>query len=201
MTQNTEATAADDVDLDDADDELSRLKARATTLGVRFAPNIKADALRARINAALADEPAAAEEAAPAAAELSPAAQKAALRRKMRDEEMKLVRLRITNMNPSKKDLHGEIFTVANKFLGIVKKYIPYGEATDEGYHVPYVIYRQLQERKFLQIKTRKNPLNKAEIIIDQRWVPEFAMEVLPPLTADELAKLAAQQMASAGIR
>lgn len=201
MTQNTEATAADDVDLDDADDELSRLKARATTLGVSFAPNIKADTLRARINAALSDEPAPVEEPAPVTAELSPAAQKAALRRKMRDEEMKLVRLRITNMNPSKKDLHGEIFTVANKFLGIVKKYIPYGEATDEGYHVPYVIYRQLQERKFLQIKTRKNPLNKAEIIIDQRWVPEFAMEVLPPLTADELAKLAAQQMASAGIR
>jgi len=218
MTQNTEATAADIENHDDADDELSHLKERARLLGIRFSPSIKAETLRDRINAALTDEPAEAaakveEPAAPAeaaakveepaapAAPLSPLAQKAALRKKLIKEEMKLVRLRITNMNPHKKDLHGEIFTVANKYLGIVKKYVPYGEATDEGYHVPYIIYRQLKDRKFLQIKTRKDPKNTGQILVDQRWVNEFAIEVLPQLTAAELAELKALQMASAGLR
>lgn len=205
MTQNTEATAADIDDHDDADDELSRLKERARLLGIRFSPSIKAETLRERINAALTDKPTEAaaevEEAAAPSAPLSPLAQKAALRKKLISEEMKLVRLRITNMNPQKKDLHGEIFTVANKYLGIVKKFVPYGEATDEGYHVPYIIYRQLKDRKFLQIKTRKDPKNPGQILVDQRWVNEFALEVLPPLTAAELAELKALQMASAGLR
>ena len=205
MTQNTEATAADIENHDDADDELSHLKERARLLGIRFSPSIKAETLRDRINAALTDEPAEAaakvEEPAAPAAPLSPLAQKAALRKKLIKEEMKLVRLRITNMNPHKKDLHGEIFTVANKYLGIVKKYVPYGEATDEGYHVPYIIYRQLKDRKFLQIKTRKDPKNTGQILVDQRWVNEFAIEVLPQLTAAELAELKALQMASAGLR
>lgn len=200
-------------DLDTTDetlpDELTLLKQRATLLGITFSNKIGVDALRARIQAKLDDsvpddgeddpddeEPAVVPVA---AARLTKAERIAAQRREIRDEEMKMVRIRITNLNPNKKELSGEIFTVANKFLGIVKKFIPYGEATEDGYHVPHIIYKQLKDRKFLNIKTRRNRTT-GQIEVEQNWAPEFALEVLPQLTRDELARLAAAQAAAGGV-
>ena len=119
------------------------------------------------------------------------------LRQEMIQEQMKLVRVRITNLDPKKKDLPGEIFTVANRYIGTVRKYIPYGEVTDNGYHIPLCIYTQLEERKFLNIKTRKG--KNGTPIIESQYVREFALEVLPQLTPDELATLAASQAAARG--
>lgn len=184
----------DGADAAAADEQLEVLKRKADMLGVKYGARIGVDALRAKINAKLNGEK---DETEPEAAELSPAAREAKLRADVLAESMKLVRLRIANLNPSKKDLHGEIFTVGNKFLGTVRKFIPYGEATDNGYHVPNVIYQQLKERKFLQIKTRTV---NGQIVIEQRWVPEFALEVMDQLTKTELNQLAASQAAAAGM-
>jgi hypothetical protein len=138
---------------------------------------------------------------APVSAEVKPVSKLAAKKNKraaMRKEQMRLVRLRITNLNPAKKDLPGEIFTFANSVLGAVRKFVPYGEATDNGYHVPYCIYQQLKEREFLQIKTSKDSRGREKI--DTKWVREFALEELPQLTEVELARLAAQQAAAKGM-
>jgi hypothetical protein len=186
--------------------EIDMLKQRALLMGIKFSNNISAATLRTKIQARIDGE-----EAKEAAATLingkpepeeeivvtaEPSA--AEIRKKMFDTEMRLVRLRITNLDPKKKDLPGEIFTVANRVLGAVKKYIPYGEATDNGYHVPYVIYRQLREREFLNIKTRKD--RQGRTIVETGMVREFALEELPPLTQAELTQLAAQQAAAAGM-
>jgi hypothetical protein len=119
------------------------------------------------------------------------------MRADMKAREMKLIRLRITNMNESKADLNGEIFCVMNKYLGIVKRFVPYGEPTDEGWHVPYVIYKQLRDRKFLQVKTKTV---KGQIQVDTRWVKEFNLEIMDPLTETELKQLATAQAAAAGL-
>jgi len=119
-------------------------------------------------------------------------------RETMIKEQLKLVRLRITNLDPKKKDLPGEIFTVANRTLGAVRKFIPYGEATENGYHVPYILYIQLKNRQFLNIKTRKD--SRGRTIVETGMAREFALEVLPPLTPKELAQLAASQAASKGM-
>lgn len=110
-------------------------------------------------------------------------------------EKMKLVRLRITNLDPKKKDIPGEYITVANEYIGTVKKYVPFGEASENGYHVPYCIYEFLRDRRFLNIRTRKGKFNTP--IVEQGWAKEFALEVLPPLTAEELAKLSTVQQAA----
>jgi hypothetical protein len=125
------------------------------------------------------------------------ASRAATIREVLQRDEMKLIRLRITNLDPNKKDLHGEIFTLANEYLGTVAKYIPYGEVTDNGYHVPYCIYRQLDQRKFLNIRTRKQANGQTKV--EQGWVKEFSLDILPPLTQIELAKLANAQ-AAAGV-
>ena len=121
------------------------------------------------------------------------------LRQKIWNDNMKLVRVRIQNLDPKKKDLSGEIFTVANKYLGNVKRFVPYGESTDDGWHIPYVIYQELAARKFLNITTTKDRVTK-QVKVVKRWTKEFAIDILPPLTASELAQLATAQAAAGSI-
>lgn len=121
------------------------------------------------------------------------------LRQQIYAKQMRLVRLRITNMDPKKSNLPGEILTVANEYLGTVRKFIPYGEQTDDGFHVPFCLYNLMRKRKFLHITTKKDKRTGTDNA-DARYVNEFALEVLPPLTADELAKLANAQAAAGSI-
>lgn len=122
------------------------------------------------------------------------------MRQQIFNENMKLIRLRIQNLDPKKKDLQGEIFTVSNRFLGTVKRYVPYGDSIDDnGWHLPYVIYKELASRKFLQITTTKDRQTK-QIKVVKRWAKEFAFEVLPLLTDKELKALAAAQAAAGSI-
>lgn len=133
------------------------------------------------------------------AEKLSPQAAKAKARADMIKDQMKLVRCRIQNLDPKKKDLPGEIFTVANRVLGTVRKYVPYGEVTDDGYHIPYIIYQELETRRFLNIRTTKDRRTGAPQV-QQNYAKEFAIEVLPPLTKDELNRLAAAQAAAGSV-
>lgn len=117
-------------------DELELLKERAKTLGIKHSPNIGVDGLREKIEAKLAGTAEDESDSAEPINKLTPGQARA----NAHLEEMKLIRLRIANMNPAKADLNGEIFTVANKVIGTVRKFVPYGDATENGYHVPNVI-------------------------------------------------------------
>lgn len=181
------------------DDVLDVVKRKADLLGVKYGTRIGIDALRAKINLKMSEQdvPEEPDETAAPGPAMSKMAREAKMRSDMQLDAMRLIRVRIANLNPTKKDLHGEIFTVVNKFIGAVRKFVPYGEATDDGFHLPHVIYQQLKERKFLQIKTRTVA---GQIQIEQRWVNEFALEVLEPLTTEERTKLAAAQAAAGGV-
>lgn len=192
-------TLVDDALTELSVDELTLLKQRADTMGLRYSPKIGVDALKAKIQTALTGEGEEFTEADENEEEtkLSPAQEKAAKLARMRKEQLRLVRLRIANLNPQKADLQGEIFTTGNRILGTVRKFIPYGEATDDGYHVPFIIYQQMKDRKFLSIRTRTV---KGQIQVETKWVPEFALEVLPNLTEEEIKNLAAAQTAGGNI-
>ena len=176
--------------------ELDMLKQRARMLGVEFSNNIGIETLRERVRAKIEGET---DSIKTLPAELVDpelvGQHKMSEREVIIADAMKLVRVRITNLDPKKKDLPGEIYTVANEFIGTVRKYIPYGEVTDEGYHIPNVLYRNLLERKFLNIRTYKDKNNNNATRVEQSWAQEFAMEVLPMLTETELAKLASAQL------
>src|SRR6218665_968875 len=183
-------------------DELTMLKSRAQLMGISFSNNIGLDALKQKIDEKLngttkAPEPELKVEPDEDEPEVQEANTKKplTLRESLYQENMKLVRVRITNMDPKKKDLPGEIITVANRYIGSVPKFVPYGDVTENGYHIPYVIYKMLKKRKFLNIKVRKNSQGKE--IVETNYVPEFALEVLPALTERDLARLAASQAAS----
>lgn len=143
-------------------------------------------------------EPAKEEPKAEVQKELTPAQKKQAARRKMQKEAMALVRLRITNLDPKKSSIPGEIITVANRYIGTVRKFVPFGEQTEQGYHVPHVIYEELKARKFLSIKVLKNKATGREYTKTE-YVREFALEVLDPLTAEELQELKDRQLSEGG--
>ena len=187
--------------------ELDMLKSRAKLMGITFSNNIGLDALKTKIEEhkqaseakTQTQAPAQTNEQQPEAqAENQKKAKTISLRAHLQKEKMKLVRLRITNLDPKKKDLPGEILTVGNEYLGTVRKFVPFGEATDNGYHVPYCLYEMMRDRKFLSIKTRKGP--KGQTIVEQQMVREFALEILPPLTEAELARLSAAQLSAGGV-
>lgn len=195
--------------------ELTALKRRADILGVPYSPNIGLDTLRDRINIKLTEEqvdqeenPEAeleeATEQSPEMIDLDVTAPKRPLtkmeeRQIAKNEQLKLVRIRISNMNPAKKDLPGEIITVGNELVGTIRKYVPYGEGSEGGWHVPYIIYKQLKSKRFLNIRVRKDPRTGRDRI-EQGMVLENAIEILTPLTQKELDNLAKAQLAAGSV-
>lgn len=181
-------------------DERKILMDRARLMGIQFSNNISTDKLRERI--ADKQEGRQSKDDEEQTAQVNPLENAATkgrpLRKVIQEENMKLVRLRIQNLNPQKKDLPGEIITVANEYLGTVRKFVPFGEATENGYHVPYCIYKQMKNRRFLNLRTRKGRNNQIEV--EQLWAKEFALEVLDPLTPEEIKKLANAQTASGSV-
>lgn len=171
----------------------TKLRENAKLLGVQLPPNASIPTMRQILMDAkavfeneLTPEQEAAEEAARTPTENE-------MRRNLRLENTKLVRVRISCLNPNKAGLPGEIFSVHNDFVGTVKKFVPYNEAGD-AYHLPYMLLKFLKRKKFLQIK---DPPKGSRGAPTTKLVPEFSLEVLEPLTAKELADLAKAQGAA----
>jgi hypothetical protein len=187
----------DDVEL--AQDELATLKARADMMGLTYHPSIGVAKLREKVTAALeADSKSAASEDSEASVAEPESTEETVSQRRARKrrEANELIRIRLTCMNPAKKEWEGEIIAVGNSTVGTFKKYIPFN--ADDGWHVPRIIYEQLIQRQ-CQIFTstqdsRGNAIRKGKLI------KEFAIEILPPLTPEELEELARKQALSRAI-
>ena len=180
-------------------DEMTILKQRATMMGIKFSNTIGLEALRKKVADAQEgiteqEQP----EVNPLATTSTVQEDKLSMAQRIRLENTRLVRVRIQNLDPKKKDLPGEILTVANDYMGTVRKYVPYGEATDNGYHIPYCLYKLLKNRKFLHVSVKKGRNGKERV--EQQWVREFAIEILPQLTEEELKQLGQAQLAAGSL-
>lgn len=180
-------------------DEMTILKQRATMMGIKFSNNIGLEALRKKVADAQEgiteqEQP----EVNPLATTPTVQEDKLSMAQRIRLENTRLIRVRIQNLDPKKKDLPGEILTVANDYMGTVRKYVPYGEATDNGYHIPYCLYKLLKNRKFLHVSVKKGRNGKERV--EQQWVREFAIEILPQLTEEELKQLGQAQLAAGSL-
>lgn len=176
--------------------ELENLKSRAEKLGVKFHPSISAEKLREKIKAAQSEGEGGVGEqpevkSATGTIEESPAAKKLRMKR----EALKLVRVRITCMNPAKKEWEGEIIAVANNAVGTVKRYVPFN--TEDGWHVEHILLEQLRERQCQIFVTEKD--SRGNKVRKGKLIREFAIEVLDPLTEEELRELAQRQAMAKG--
>lgn len=192
MTAKTDVEST--VNVGSGKSELDLLKERADLMGISYSKNIGVDTLRQRIeqvqNGETVEEP--------ATKSGTDVKTKSAIRNELIKENMKLIRVRIVQMNPAKANLPGEIFTVANQYIGTVRKFIPYDEK-GESYHIPYALYKNLRDRTFVRTTTVRDRTTGRNVIRHQT-VREFSIEVLPQLTKEELAKLATEQKAAGSI-
>jgi hypothetical protein len=175
-------------------DELTTLKARADLLGITYHPSIGLEKLREKINAATSDE---ATQTNAGKEDAKPQEENVNQRRaRLKREAMELIRIRLTCMNPAKAEWEGEIISAGNSAVGTVTKFVPFN--ADEGWHVPRIIYTQLAERQCQVFTTvtdgRGNKSRKGKLI------REFAIEILPNLTKEELHELAQRQAMSKAI-
>lgn len=107
-----------------------------------------------------------------------------------------LIRVNISVMNPIMKEWDGEIVTGGNSLIGSIKKYVHFN--TPDGYHVPRVIYNILRDRECQIFYTAKD--DRGNKVRRAKSIKEFAIEVLEPLTQEELNDLAASQAARGSI-
>ena len=164
-------------------DELTALKARADLLGITYHPSISVAKLRDKVANALAEPE---EVEAPVVAEESVNAR----RLRKQQEASELIRIRLVCMNPNKKEWDGEVITAGNSTVGTFKKYTPFN--ADEGWHVPRIIYNQLAERECQVFVSKKDA--RGNTTRSGKIIKEFAIEILPQLTASELNELARRQ-------
>lgn len=204
---------SDEIASEEPMDELALLKERATLMGIRFSPNIGIDTLKARIeekkaspqtsesseSSSYAREEYASIEAAQQAAAgayVEPKTQPSAHQQRMarRDKALKLVRVRIANMNPLNSNLKGDIFSAGNAELGMIKKFVPFN--AEQGWHVPQIILDVIRNKKFMthyEVKVGNKKIKRNKL------VPEYSIEILPPLTLEELEALKQRQLMAEG--
>lgn len=211
-TMEPAGTESSSTSAPEAMDELTLLKQRADILGIAYHPNIGVEKLRAKVQEKLDSTPQPqatvpnlhpeelesieAYEAIADETTFTPGQRETAgqIKMKRRQQALKLVRVRVVNMNPLKAGIPGDIFSVGNSEIGFVKKFVPYN--CDAGYHVPQIILDYMREKKFMshyEVKVGNKKIKRNKL------VPELAIEIMPPLTDEELMELKQRQLMASG--
>lgn len=152
-------------------------------MNINYHPAIGVDKLRAKINEVLeGDEPEA------------PVVKSAVVNKVLqaKKEALKLIRINVSCMNPAKKDWDGEVFTTGNSLTGTIRKFVQFN--TTDGYHVPNMIYEMMKAKEYQLFynEKSKNGVN----VRKGKLTKEFVIDVLDPLTPEELKDLAKVQNA-----
>lgn len=171
--------------------ELAALKQRATQMGIQFRDNISLEKLRARVNEALeADAPEEEKEDAPVTDGKETAGQK---RARLYAEQTALIRVVVRPNDQTKANHDGEFHRVSNKIVGTIGRMVSYNN--ENGWHIEKALYDSLKEKKLQRFRIVKDPVTRQESVIPE-LINQFNIEVLEPLTEEELEQLAQDQRA-----
>lgn len=121
------------------------------------------------------------------------------VRQVVRARALRLIRVRITNLDPGDAQLPGAIITALNKYTGKVSRFISFGDENDAGTHIEQILLNHLKQQKFALRKEKKGGQFGVKQY-DTRMIAKYSIEYLEPLTAEELAELATQQRAAHSI-
>lgn len=193
----TEATQ--DMQEQPVQDELVTLKARADMMGIAYHPSIGIDKLRIKVLNAqqgIVEEDYKELIVSPnTGVRIVAEETEAEIRTRQVNEATALVRIRLSCMNPAKKEWDGEIFTTGNDAVGSIKKFVPFN--AEEGWHVPNIMLQMIKDRQ-CQVFTTEKTKNGVSIR-KGRLIKEFAIEILPQLTQLDLNEMARRQAMAAG--
>lgn len=107
-----------------------------------------------------------------------------------------LLRVRITCLDPNKKNWPGEIVSVGSSKLGTFKRYVPFD--TEEPWHIPKIIYDVLNERMCsVPIKKKDSRGHKTTAY---KQIKAYSITIEEPMTKEEIKELARQQALAGGL-
>ena len=113
---------------------------------------------------------------------------------------MTLQRIIVTPNDPLLSAQEGMIFTVGSSSVNngrMVKKYVPFNN--EEGWHVPQIIINQIKNAEMQKSKSVKTPNGE---MVNQPFISKrFNVQILDPLTREEMTALAASQQAKGGMQ
>ena len=187
---NDQVQDVDAQDVEIQEDELTVLKRQADIMGVRYHPSIGVEALRAKLEEARSKTETE-DRAKNAAVNQLKSAEAEKLKRIRAARE--LVRVRITCMNPLKKEYEGEIFSVGNSEIPTITKFVQF----EREYHVPRIMLNMIKNRKYQTFFEERTP--NGGKVKRGKLIREYAVEELPPLTAAELQELKQRQLMAHG--
>lgn len=171
--------------------ELELLKEQARELGISFSPNIGLESLKNKINIAMAKanvaEPEAKEENSDVVKTIS--GMRAATR---------LHRVIINCLHPDRVNYKVDLVSVGNTKYGFVTRAFPLGSA----WHVEDILYKYLKNKTFYHTivkDIKENGVTKKVILHERKHM--YEVRDLPPLTQEEIDKLAVDQSASGRLR
>ncbi len=160
------------IEENDVANDRDALKAKADSMGIDYVPNIPTAKLQELVDGHK-----------PTQAKLTPSQ-----RRKAKvDEAMKLVRVRVACLNPSKKEIKHEFFRVANS-LCKAHRLVPFDTDT----HIENILLEHIQSRGYSRITSTTDAPHPSFQVSN-----EFQVTILPPLTEAELKRLAEEQTRS----
>ncbi|WP_432481751.1 hypothetical protein [Moraxella sp. ZY200743] len=159
------------------DKTLEQLKAQADELGLTYAKNATAKTLKKLIAEELLKD---------TDADISGEI------KAVEDENLKLVNVIVTPVNPQKQSMSHETFQVGNSVLGTIKRIVPMGKP----WLVENIIYKNILEKEYQLFIEHDDPKNPSQKVIESRLVPAYNVQVLPLPTQKEIDELAKRQAA-----
>lgn len=171
--------------------ELDELKERADVLGLKYRKDITLETLKAKVAEQLAEKEAGNDKGAGE----EPAQKETAGSKKVSQTRTanELVRVRITCMDPSKREYDGDIFCAGNRFVGTFKKYVPF----DTEWHVPRIILNMIKRKKCQVFVSKRDSRGRPKR--ESKLIKAYNVEILDPLTKDEIKELAQRQAMAKG--
>lgn len=192
--QNQPAEQTEDTSSAELEQTIASLKKRADLLGIKYKSNVSIATLQKLINEKLEEPTANGGEGEAGATNEGAKATSAPTKEQVAEaaykEAMKLARVIITPMEATKAaNLESELFCAGNSVVGTVKRTIPFGVE----WHVEKILLNSIREKKYQLFTSKKNA--QGVDVTTSRLVPAYSITELPPLTEEELAKLADLQI------
>lgn len=166
--------------MEESQTELDMLKEKATSMGITFNNRIGTSTLKERINKKQGEI-----EKSKAGNNTTPVHK---TRSQIIKDMSKLKRVNITSRNPQHSKMKGVILNVGND-LKMFKKLVMFETDT----HIPQVIYDHMKNNTIQTFVEKRNPDNGRKYKVS-KFIKEYVIQDLPPLTAEELEEIKDRQ-------
>lgn len=159
--------------------ELELLKEQADSLGIEYKVNASVKTLKKLISDFYKEDEVVDENE---------------LRLNTEAEALKLVRVIVSPLDPSKRDYQGDIFSAGNAYIPTVTKFIPFNVE----WFVPSIIVNAIKEKQMIKFTATRD--GRGREVREHNLVRAYSVQELPPLTQEELQQLAESQTARQAI-